>query len=92
MFDATALKRAPEKVIVQPLKGRIKIHGLVVHGPSVRTTKGYRNKLRAYSHILSTRGERATGHHVLIGHVQYAQHVDATFQQLSREEVPDISE
>lgn len=92
VFDATPWQLAPEKERVQPLKGRIKIHGLVVHGPRIRTTKGYRNKLRAYAHILSTHGERATGRHVLIGHVQYAQHVEATLERLSQNEVPDISE
>jgi len=91
VFDTTPWRLAPEKERVQPLNGRVKIHGLVVHGPRVTTTKGYRNKLRAYSHILSTRGERATGRHVLIGHVQYAQHVEATLQRLSQDEVPDIS-
>lgn len=92
VFDTTPWKLAPEKERVQPIKGRIKIHGLVVHGQRVRTTKGYRNKLRAYAHILSTRGERTHGRQVLIGHVQYAQHVEATLQQLSQDEAPDISQ
>jgi hypothetical protein len=92
VFEATPWQLAPEKESVQPLKGRIKIHGLVVRGPCVRTTKGYRNKLRAYAHILSTRGERATDRHVLIGHLQYAQHVEATLERLAQDEEQKISE
>lgn len=87
VFEETPWELSPEKESVQPLRGRIKIHGLVVHGPRVRTTKGYRNKLRAYSHILATRGEHATDRHVLIGHVQYAQHVDATLERLAHDDV-----
>ncbi|HVC59303.1 MAG TPA: reverse transcriptase family protein [Acetobacteraceae bacterium] len=92
VFEATPWQLAPEKESVQPLKGRIKIYGLVVRGPRVRTTKGYRNKLRAYAHILSTRGEGATDRRVLIGHVQYAQHVEATLERLARDEAREISE
>ena len=92
VFEATPWRLAPEKEIVQPVKGRIKIYGLVVRGPRVRTTKGYRNKLRAYAHILATRGDRATDRRVLIGHLQYAQHVQATLERLAQNEEPQISE
>lgn len=34
---------------------RLKVHGLLVHGREVRPTKGYRNKLRMFRHILSNR-------------------------------------
>jgi trehalose-6-phosphate synthase len=63
-----------------------------VRGSRLRTTKGYRNKLRAYAHILAKRGERATHRHVLIGHVQYAQHVEATLERLTQDQAHDISE
>jgi hypothetical protein len=92
IFDGTPWRLAPEKESVQPLKGRIKVHGLVVNGSRVRTTKGYRNKLRAYEHILTTRGDGAKKRHVLIGHVQYAQHVEATLARLVREEAIEISD
>ena len=92
VFEATPWQLAPEKESVQPLKGRIKIHGLVVSGPRVRTSKGYRNKLRAYTHILSTRGEGAKDRRVLIGHVQYAQNVEATLARLAQDEARKISD
>jgi|HubBroStandDraft_1064217.scaffolds.fasta_scaffold36418_1 RNA-directed DNA polymerase len=85
VFKLTPWRLAPEKESVQPLKGRIKIHGLLVNGPHVRTTKGYRNKLRGYEHILRTRGERATDRHVLLGHLQYARHVEAALERLVRD-------
>lgn len=92
VFETTPWQLASEKESVQPIKGRIKIYGLVVRGPRVRTTKGYRNKLRAYAHILSKRGEQATDRHVLIGHLQYAQHVEATLQRLAQDEERQMCE
>jgi hypothetical protein len=92
VFEATPWTLAPEKERIQPYRGRIKIHGLVVRGGSLRTTKGYRNKLRAYAHILSTRGERVTDRRVLIGHLQYARHVEATLERLAQGRAPEISE
>lgn len=92
VFEGTPWQLAPGKESVQPVKGRIKIYGLVVRGPSVRTTKGYRNKLRAYAHILATRGDKVTDRRVLIGHLQYAQHVDVTLERLAQDEVRDVSE
>ncbi len=83
IFAATPWKLSPEKESVQPIKGRIKIHGLLVDGPHVRLTKGYRNKLRAYEHILLTRGGEATDRHVLSGHVQYGHHVEAILERLA---------
>lgn len=72
-----------EKTRIEPLKGRIKIHGLLVHDSRVRLTKGYRNKIRAYAHILKTR-ESPQNLHRLVGHVEYAKHVAwATGQTLS---------
>ncbi len=92
VFEGTPWRLAPEKELIQPLKGRIKIYGLVVRGPSVRTTKGYRNKLRAYAHILSTRGDQTTDRQVLIGHLQYARHVEAALERLAQDERKKISE
>ena len=85
VFEPTSWKLSPGKESVQPIKGRIKIYGLLVNGPGVRMTKGYRNKLRAYEHILSTRGEQATDHEVLTGHVQYAKHVISTVERLDQD-------
>ena len=89
IFEGTPWRLAAEKESVQPIKGRIKIYGLVVNGSKVRTTKGYRNKLRAYRHILATRGEKTKDCRVLVGHVQYAQHVDVTLERLATNEAGD---
>jgi len=78
----TPWQLAPEKSRLEPLKGRIKVHGLIVSGDLVRPTKGYRNKLRAYEHILRTR-ERPFNADVLWGHVEYERHVRKTIARLS---------
>ena len=64
----------PNKTRLEPVKGRIKVHGLVVGGGRVRLTKGYRNKIRAYAHVLRT-NPAPEGERKLLGHVQYAKQV-----------------
>ena len=85
VFETTPWNLSSAKESIQPLKGRIKIYGLIVHGPSVRLTKGYRNKVRAYAHILSKRGDQATDRRKLNGHVQYAQHVAGVLERLGED-------
>ncbi|MEA3050290.1 MAG: RNA-directed polymerase [Sphingomonadales bacterium] len=75
LFEDEPWKLAPAKQLVQPLKGRIKVHGLLVQRDGIRLTKGYRNQIRAYSHVLATRGGTAADSAKLRGHVQYACHV-----------------
>src|SRR5207248_1528858 len=55
--------------------GRIKIHGLLVKPDQLRLTKGYRNKIRAYAHVLATKTLQPEDHRRLAGHVQYADYV-----------------
>jgi len=43
------------KISLAVAPARRKVHGLLVHGDCIRLTKGYRNKLRAYRHLLATR-------------------------------------
>jgi RNA-directed DNA polymerase len=75
LFGPSPWALAPQKTLVQPLKGRIKVHGLVVGHDAVRLTKGYRNKIRAYGYILATKGEGAFESAKLRGHVQYARQI-----------------
>lgn len=71
LFEGTSYRLAAEKDHTQPFKGRIKVHGLLVKGDAVRLTKGYRNKLRAYRHILM-KGEPIDGSGFKMrGHLQY---------------------
>jgi hypothetical protein len=74
LFLDTPWSLREDKTEVFPLKGRIKIHGLVIKDGRVRLSKGYRNKLRTYAHVLRTRD--AVEHEAsLRGHLAYAQHV-----------------
>jgi len=55
---------------------RRKIHGLLVHGESVKLTKGYRNRIRAYKHLAKNNSLRPQDVHIVKGHLNYALHVD----------------
>jgi RNA-directed DNA polymerase len=66
----------PQKTEIQPLRGRIKIHGLLVKSESVRLTKGYRNKVRAYSHVLRNKSLSEADFRRLAGHIHYTNQVN----------------
>lgn len=53
---------------------RLKVHGLLVDGDKPRLTKGYRNKIRAYSH-LANGGKILEHESVILGHLAYAEFV-----------------
>lgn len=55
---------------------RLKVHGLLVHGDTVRLTKGYRNKIRAYRHLLERNGIRQEDLAKIQGHLEYSKSVD----------------
>lgn len=71
-------KLSKSKELLQPLKGRIKVHGLLVGPEQIRLTKGYRNRLRAYAHVVEAKGAKTTDLAMLKGHLQYALQVEAT--------------
>lgn len=64
-----------EKRELHRLPDRLKVHGLLVHGASIRLTKGYRNRLRAFRHRLETETARPEDVRRLKGHVQYQEQV-----------------
>ena len=66
-FDKTELMVAPN---------RRKVHGLLVGGDEIRLTKGYRNRLRAYRHLLQTGKVRDEDIARIQGHVMYGKYVD----------------
>lgn len=74
LFLDSPWKLAAGKERIEPVKGRIKVHGLIVNRENLRLTKGYRNKVRAYRHILA-KGEHVRDHATLRGHVLYHEHV-----------------
>lgn len=58
---------------------RLKVHGLLVHCAEPRLTRGYRNKLRAYRHMLANRDLSENDKQRMQGHVTYADSVDRYF-------------
>ena len=59
VFETGPWRLASHKELVQPLKGRMEIYGVLVKPNQLRLTKGYRNQIRAYSHVLATKGPQA---------------------------------
>ncbi len=64
-----------EHFAMQP--NRLKVHGLLVHGDSPRLTKGYRNKVRAFKHLLQTGKVKESDAPRLRGHVAFSDAVDS---------------
>lgn len=76
IFETTPWKIAEEKTHLSEFPRRLKVHGLLVHGPSVRLTKGYRNRIRAYRHLLDTQKYKQEDLALLRGHINYAEQVE----------------
>jgi len=51
-FAGTPWQVSERKVHFAKSPARLKVHGLLVHGDELRLTKGYRNRLRAYRHLM----------------------------------------
>jgi hypothetical protein len=68
---------ATEKEKLVELPNRLKVHGLVVHGSSPRLTKGYRNRIRAYRHLLAAGKISADDLAKVKGHISYAAQVES---------------
>ncbi|WP_312315626.1 reverse transcriptase family protein [Stenotrophomonas sp.] len=66
---------ARDKTELNELPGRLKVHGLLVHGAQVRLTKGYRNRLRAYSHLARLGRVREADKLKVQGHLRYSEQV-----------------
>lgn len=58
------------------LPQRLKVHGLLVHGNHVRPTKGYRNKIRAYKHLLNNQKIHPDDIEKIKGHINYASYIE----------------
>ncbi|WP_229005572.1 reverse transcriptase family protein [Roseibium aggregatum] len=67
---------AEDKLYTSILPARLKVHGLLVHGASVRLTKGYRNRIRAYRHLLAEGKISKDDLSSVLGHVSYADFVE----------------
>ena len=82
LFSETCWSISKEKThLAEVDKGhRLKVHGLLVHGDRPRLTKGYRNRIRAYNHLLRSGNVREEDVDRIMGHINYARSVDE-FQQ-----------
>lgn len=82
MFEDTCWDLAPNKDYFadSAIGQRLKVHGLLVHGDKARLTKGYRNKIRAYKHLLDTQKVKEEDIKRLTGHVKYSDSVDSNLE------------
>lgn len=76
LFLSSPWQLAPEKIELWVRPHRLKVHGILVDGPSPRLTKGYRNKLRAFHHILKRTDLNGADRARLAGHVNYSNYVE----------------
>jgi retron-type reverse transcriptase len=67
---------AEKKFRIMALPERLKVHGLLVHGEEVRLTKGYRNRIRAFRHLIENGKVREADIQKLSGHIAYADFID----------------
>lgn len=65
-----------KKIYLAKHPNRLKVHGLLVHGEKIRMTKGYRNRIRAYRHLLDSGKIKNQDLAVIQGHLNYASQVD----------------
>lgn len=78
VLDLFAVRRwrlAEQKTRLAVLPERLKVHGLLVQGESARLTKGYRNRIRAYKHLLALEKIDAASLLEVKGHVAYSDFV-----------------
>lgn len=73
---ADGWRLATRKVELSVAPRRLKVHGLLVHGKQLRLTKGYRNRIRAYKHLMRTGKISNDDIHRIRGHLNYADQVD----------------
>jgi len=66
---------AKEKEHLAKLPARLKVHGLLVHHDTPRLTKGYRNKIRAYRHLLTAGRVSSEDLARIKGHISYADYL-----------------
>lgn len=83
LFVSSPWELAPEKTEIHALPHRLKVHGLLIDGDRPRLTKGYRNKLRAFRHVLKSKDLTDSDKSRLAGHVSYADHVERSVRMFS---------
>ncbi|NTX43845.1 RNA-directed DNA polymerase [Burkholderia cepacia] len=76
IFTDSPWTLAEHKIRIAQVPDRLKVHGLLVHGAQIRLTKGYRNRLRAYRHLLHEGKIRDDDLAKVCGHLSYAASVE----------------
>lgn len=76
ILEDNAWSIANEKVKVSKVPNRLKVHGFLVHDSLPRLTKGYRNKLRAFEHLLRQGRILEEDLDRVRGHVNYGKYID----------------
>jgi RNA-directed DNA polymerase len=76
IFEDSCWELSNEKEYYASLPQRLKVHGLLVHNERPRLTKGYRNKIRAFRHMLESNKVHEKDRERLAGHINYANSVD----------------
>jgi len=77
IIECHGWKIAPKKQWLARLPNRLRVHGLLVHGEVPRLTKGYRNRIRAFKHMLAAGRVSDKDIQKIKGHLAYAKSVDA---------------
>ncbi|MGX9275229.1 reverse transcriptase family protein [Pantoea ananatis] len=67
---------ALDKVKVSKIPNRLKVHGFLVHNERPVLTKGYRNKIRAYKHLMRKNAIKAEDMQKIKGHLSYSDYID----------------
>lgn len=75
LFGESIWQLAEEKIHFSALPNRLKVHGLLVHGENVRLTKGYRNRLRAFKHLMAKDQIRPDDIDKVRGHLVYSEFI-----------------
>ncbi|MEP0474933.1 MAG: reverse transcriptase family protein [Nisaea sp.] len=76
IFENSKFDIAKNKTEIAHYPRRIKVHGLLVSGEKLRMTRGYRNKIRAYKHLLKNKNIQEVDVARIIGHVNFSNHID----------------
>jgi RNA-directed DNA polymerase len=79
IFDATTFSLNKNKTyLADSNKGqRLKIHGLLVKEDKIRLTKGYRNKIRAFRHLVEQGKVSVDDLPRLKGHLRFAEFIES---------------
>lgn len=72
--DGWTLSEKKERLVKRP--NRLKVYGLLVNGDKPCLTKGYRNKIRAFLHMLNTEKIKNDDLARIKGHLSYASAID----------------